>query len=226
MDAKVLYWTGAFVNFAVITVLVLRGIGQIRRGEVARHRRSMLTGAALVGAFLVSYDPAPDREGEILKRVLGAVVPVVAGINLEYYFSTVDPVGYGSGTKLPHNVTGLLGVMDGAQSDLRTGLPWQMVEIHEPVRLTVVVECPTDRLRGALDGLADVDRLRRNRWLRFACLDPASNDVFELVGGRFRRHRVEDPLVEIEGPSSRWFRGRSGHLAIARIGPADEKAGG
>ena len=55
MDAKVLYWTGAFVNFAVITVLVLRGIGQIRRGEVARHRRSMLTGAALVGAFLVSY---------------------------------------------------------------------------------------------------------------------------------------------------------------------------
>ena len=29
--------------------------------------------------------------------------------------------------------------MDGAQSDLRTGLPWQMVEIHEPVRLQFTV---------------------------------------------------------------------------------------
>ena len=30
--------------------------------------------------------------------------------------------------------------MDGAASDLRTGLPWQMVEIHEPVRILFVVE--------------------------------------------------------------------------------------
>ena len=35
-------------------------------------------------------------------------------------------------------IAGLLGVMDGAQSDLRTGLPWQMVEIHEPTRLAIV----------------------------------------------------------------------------------------
>lgn len=55
MDAKVLYWTAAFANFGLITALAIRGVGQIRRGEVARHRRSMLTCAALVGAFLVSY---------------------------------------------------------------------------------------------------------------------------------------------------------------------------
>ncbi len=55
MDAKVLYWTGAFINFGLITALAIRGVRQIRRGEVARHRRSMLTCATLVGAFLVSY---------------------------------------------------------------------------------------------------------------------------------------------------------------------------
>src|SRR5262249_41137557 len=98
-------------------------------------------------AFLVSYDPARDERGEILARIMAAVVPVVAGISLEYYFSYVEPAGFGAGTKLPHNVTSLLGVMDGAQSDLRTGLPWQMVEIHEPVRLALVVECPIERLR-------------------------------------------------------------------------------
>ena len=87
-----------------------------------------------------------DDDGAILARIMAAVVPVVAGISLEYYFSYVDPTGYGCGTKLPHNVTSLLGVMDGAQSDLRTGLPWQMVEIHEPTRLAIVVEGTRDRL--------------------------------------------------------------------------------
>ncbi len=49
-------------------------------------------------AFLVSYDPAADPDGVILGKVLGAVVPVGAGINLEYYFSYVDPTNYGCGT--------------------------------------------------------------------------------------------------------------------------------
>ncbi len=55
MDAKVLYWTGAFVNLGVIVLLAFRGIAQVRRGDVEAHRRSMLGGAALIVAFLVSY---------------------------------------------------------------------------------------------------------------------------------------------------------------------------
>src|SRR4029453_17967925 len=98
-------------------------------------------------AFLVSYDPTSDHDGSVLARILAAVVPVVAGISLEYYFSYVDPIGYGCGTKLPHNVTSLLGVMDGAARDLPPGLPWQMVEIHEPTRLAIVVEGTPDRVR-------------------------------------------------------------------------------
>src|SRR5207249_7877069 len=74
-------------------------------------------------AFLVSYDPVRDDDGAILERIMAAAVPVVAGISLAYYFGYVDPAGYGCGTKLPHNVTSLLGVRDGPQSDLRTGLP-------------------------------------------------------------------------------------------------------
>ena len=55
MEAKLLYWAGAFVNLALIVTLALRGLRQVRRGDVAAHRRSMLAGALLVGAFLVSY---------------------------------------------------------------------------------------------------------------------------------------------------------------------------
>src|SRR5690606_13010230 len=69
-------------------------------------------------AFLASYDPTTDDDDHtILGRVLQAVVPVCAGIALEYYFSCVDPEGWGCGSKLPHNVTSLLGVMAGAASD-------------------------------------------------------------------------------------------------------------
>ena len=76
-----------------------------------------------------------DRDvAQYLESVLGPALIVCSGINLEYLFCAVDPSGYGCGTKLPHNITSLLGVMDGHASDLRTGLPWQMVEIHEPVR--------------------------------------------------------------------------------------------
>ena len=71
-------------------------------------------------------------------------MPVCAGISLEYYFSYVDNEGYGCGTKLPHNITGLIGVMNGHASDLRTGLPLQMVEVHEPVRILFVIETTPD----------------------------------------------------------------------------------
>lgn len=168
-------------------------------------------------AFLVSYDPTRDETGEILARIMAAAVPVVAGISLEYYFSYVDPTGYGAGTKLPHNVTSLLGVMDGAQSDLRTGLPWQMVEIHEPVRLTIVVESPVDRLRAVLRGNPAIERLVRHRWVWLASLDPASGTVSEWQGGDFVARAPQCALPMVQGDSADWYRGRRGFLPPAAI---------
>ena len=169
-------------------------------------------------AFLVSYDPDHDRDGAILARLIAAVVPVVAGISLEYYFGYVDPSGYGSGTKLPHNVTSLLGVMDGAQSDLRTGLPWQMLEIHEPTRLAIVVEGSPERVwRAVLDNPA-IERLARNRWVWLACLDPGSGALWELRSTGFVLHTPEHPLVVVTGASVAWYQGKRGFLPPVTIG--------
>lgn len=168
-------------------------------------------------AFLVSYDSARDPEGEILERLLAAVLPVISGISLEYYFGYVDPSGYGSGTKLPHNVTCLLGVMDGAQSDLRTGLPWQMLEIHEPMRVAIVVECSRDALTRALRAAPSLARLVDNRWIFVACLDPEHGALWELTDGSFERYRPEHPLTARADDSASYYRGKRGHLAIARI---------
>ena len=55
MDPKFLFWCGAFVNMAVMVALMWNGVRQVRRGNVAAHKRSMIAATSLVGAFLVAY---------------------------------------------------------------------------------------------------------------------------------------------------------------------------
>ena len=122
-------------------------------------------------AFLQSYDPYHDPEGTILEGILTAVGPVIAGIGLEYYFSRVDNARYGSGTKILHNVSGLVGVMTGAESDLCTGLPFQMVWVHEPMRLTFVVEGRPALVRSIVQKHRNLQKLFDNMWLHLIVLD-------------------------------------------------------
>jgi uncharacterized membrane protein YozB (DUF420 family) len=55
MDAKILFWTGALVNFGVVCCAALIGVKRIRAKDVRGHRRMMLTASALVLAFFPAY---------------------------------------------------------------------------------------------------------------------------------------------------------------------------
>jgi uncharacterized protein YbcC (UPF0753/DUF2309 family) len=170
-------------------------------------------------AFLNSYDPTQDdAEGTILTRILQAAVPVCAGINLEYYFSYVDSPGYGCGTKLPHNITSLLGVMDGAASDLRTGLPWQMVEIHEPVRLLFVVETTPELMLKIMEREAGIGGVIRNGWVYLALLDPNSPRIQMYRDGAFHPYQPQVSKLPTAPTSVDWYRGWREHLEFAEIG--------
>jgi uncharacterized protein YbcC (UPF0753/DUF2309 family) len=174
-------------------------------------------------AFLVSYDPAADAAdpaSPILARILSAIVPVTAGIGLEYWFSYVDPDGWGCGTKLPHNVAALVGVMDGAASDLRTGLPWQMVEIHDPLRPILVVESSPSRLVRLLERNEPQWQLCRNPWLFLASLDPDSSRVSTYDGSSFREHHPETGELPVAPSSLAWYGGLREHLDIAVVDAA------
>ncbi|MGJ0484558.1 MAG: DUF2309 domain-containing protein [Methylomicrobium sp.] len=145
-------------------------------------RRSVTQGAFFDRRmFLISYDPTQDPEGLFAENILLAVGPVGAGINLEYYFSTVDNDRFGCGTKVPHNVTGLFGVMEGASSDLRTGLPSQMIEIHEPMRLQVIVETKTEVLERIYQRQASLRELIANGWIHLNSIDPDTGEIFMFV---------------------------------------------
>jgi uncharacterized protein YbcC (UPF0753/DUF2309 family) len=169
-------------------------------------------------AFLNSYDPTQDDpQASVLTRVLQAAVPVCAGISLEYYFSHVDNAGFGCGTKLPHNIAALLGVMDGAASDLRTGLPWQMVEIHEPVRILFVVETRPETMLRVLERDPAIGRLVRNGWVQLATLDPDSPAVHLYRDGAFHAYRPEAERLPRARSSVDWYRGWRDHLEFASI---------
>jgi uncharacterized membrane protein YozB (DUF420 family) len=55
MDAKLLFWTAALVNLAVLCAFAVFGVRHARRGEIARHRRAMRIASWLILAFLGAY---------------------------------------------------------------------------------------------------------------------------------------------------------------------------
>lgn len=146
------------------------------------------------GIFLQSYDPISDPSGDLLKGILGAVVPVCGGINLEYFFSRVDPEVYGAGSKLPQNVVGLYGVMTGLASDLRTGLPLQMTEIHPPVRLLIVIEQDVQVIRKVFEGSPMVYEWVKNEWVRIVAVNPNGSEMSLFQAGDFVDLTLKDLL--------------------------------
>lgn len=148
-------------------------------------RRSVSQGAFFDRRmFLISYDPTQDPDGKIVEGILLNVGPVGAGINLEYYFSTVNSDRLGCGTKVPHNIVGLFGVMEGASSDLRTGLPSQMTEIHEAMRLQLIVEAKTDILEQIYARQPSLQELIAGGWILLRTIDPDSGDIFMFERGK------------------------------------------
>lgn len=171
-------------------------------------------------SFLVSYDPTQDdQDYTTLGRLLGAVVPVCEGINLQYFFSYIDSPGWGCGTKLPHNVTSLLGVMDGAASDLRPGLPLQGVEIHEPVRLLFVIESYPEAIRKIMGRNATVGQIIRNGWVQLSLVNPDSGEVLLYRNDEFVPYALETQELPHVAASPDWYRGWREHLAFAQILP-------
>ncbi|MEM7135739.1 MAG: DUF2309 domain-containing protein [Myxococcota bacterium] len=138
--------------------------------------RSRTRGVDLGGrSFLHDYDWRQDEDWGVLELILTAPMVVASWINLQYYGSAVNQGAFGSGNKVLHNVVGTLGVLEGNGGDLRVGLPAQAVHdgarlVHEPVRLNVIVEAPTEQIDNVLDKHDNVRELIDNGWVHLLAL--------------------------------------------------------
>ncbi len=136
--------------------------------------------------FLHDYDAARDENGEVLRLILTAPLVVASWINLQYYASTVDNGVFGSGNKVLHNVVGRHGVMLGNRGDLRPGLPWQSLHdgsrfVHEPMRLTAIVEAPRTLIERILHEQPEVAELVENDWLRLLAWEPDAGAFYRFL---------------------------------------------
>lgn len=141
-------------------------------------------------AFLHDYDWRADEDWRVLELILTAPVVVASWISLQYYGSTLSPETFGAGNKLLHNITGGIGVVEGNGGTLRGGLPWQSVHdgtqaVHDPLRLTVIVEAPHEAVEAILGRHPQVQALFDNRWLHLMAVE-------------------DDGVVQREG-SGRWL---------------------
>ena len=147
-------------------------------------------------SFLLSYDWETDPDGSILKQVVLGGIPVAVNINMDYYFSAVDNENFGCGSKLPLNLTSLLGVMTGSLGDLRIGLARQMVEIHEPIRNLTIIESPLEKVKGLFNSHPRLKNILYNHWMRLAVKDPLTHQwwIFtqrEFEEVTFDRHTLK-----------------------------------
>jgi uncharacterized protein len=155
-------------------------------------------------AFLQSYDYKSDPDGKVLLRVLGPLPVVCGGINLEYYFSRMDIEKMGAGTKLPHNVVGLIGVANSSDGDLRPGLPLQMVENHDPVRLLMMIEHRPEVVMKVIKSSQAIYDWFDKGWLHLVTVCPDDGELYLFKDGHFelyqpltRVRQVDDMLAVI-----------------------------
>ena len=99
--------------------------------------------------------------------------------------------------------------MEGASSDLRTGLPRQMIEIHEAMRLQVIVEAKIDLLTEIYMRHPPLQELVGNGWLLLSAKDPDSEriDIFDPNKGWVRWTGQVMPLPTVER-SEDWYQGK------------------
>jgi hypothetical protein len=154
-------------------------------------RRSLTADLDLDGrSFLHSYDPATDPDGDALEAIMTGPMVVAQWINSQYYFATVDNAVYGSGSKVTQNPVGNVGVYQGNGGDLMTGLPLQSLlaaddePYHQPLRLSVVIDAPVERVREVLARHEHLTDLLDNGWLSLTVVDPEREyRAFHYDGG-------------------------------------------
>jgi uncharacterized protein YbcC (UPF0753/DUF2309 family) len=142
--------------------------------------------------FLHSYDWEKDLSGAALEGIMQGPMVVTQWINNHYYFSTVDNDVFGGGSKITHNITGNFGVVQGNGGDLKMGLPLQSLNTsdtemyHQPLRLSVVIHAPLNRVSEIIAKNKNLKDLLDNEWIYLMVMDPEDNHNIQQYQGNIK----------------------------------------
>jgi len=92
-----------------------------------------------------------------------------------------------------------------------------MLEIHEPVRLTMVIETSSATMQRIVEASENLKTLVYGGWLLLASLDPDTNELFELDREGLHAYHANHPLRSVSGGSREHYHGNRGHLPFVSI---------
>ena len=156
--------------------------------------------------FLHSYRWDLDSEGESLEAILQGPMVVTQWINNHYYFASVDPNNFGSGSKITQNPVGQFGVVQGNGGDLKYGLPLQSLyandsdAYHEPLRLSVFIQAPRHRVSAILNRHENLKNLIANQWIHVVVLEPEHSNMGYRCTSSFNWEPLEQQVVITDNP--------------------------
>jgi uncharacterized protein YbcC (UPF0753/DUF2309 family) len=154
--------------------------------------------------FLHSYNWELDPKGAALEGIMQGPMVVTQWINNHYYFSTVDNEKFGGGSKITHNITGRFGVVQGNGGDLKMGLPLQSLKqtdtemYHQPLRLSVLIQAPEQRITEILLRNEHLKTLLDNEWIYLMVMDPKE-------GNQVRRYQKGMKWVAVPGETKNQY---------------------
>ncbi|TAM09526.1 MAG: DUF2309 domain-containing protein [Nevskiaceae bacterium] len=133
--------------------------------------RARTRGRVLPRCYLHDYDARLDVDGSVLEKLMMGPMLVCHWLSWQYHASTCDPLHYGSGNKVLHNVVdGHVGVFEGNGGDLRIGLPKQSLHngagwYHEPVRLTTIIDAPAAMIEHIIAAHGVLGQILDHGWM-------------------------------------------------------------
>ena len=80
---------------------------------------------------------------------------------------------------------GLIGVANGSDGDLRPGLPFQMVEIHDPMRLLIYIEQFPNVVMDTLNASPPAKQWFEDEWIHLVVQHPESKLLHRYNKGKF-----------------------------------------
>ncbi len=88
---------------------------------------------------------------------------------------------------------GLIGVANGIDGDLRPGLPSQMIEVHDPIRLLLIVEHFSEIVLKAINDSPETYQWYINEWIHLVSVNPIDRKLQIFKEGVFVNYK---PLTE------------------------------
>ncbi len=114
-------------------------------------------------------------------------------------------------------MVGLFGVANGIEGDLRTGLPLQMVEVHDPLRLMMVIEQKPSLVLEIVQGSPSLSEWYDHEWVVLAVVDPEDRSTYLYAKGEFVPYQPLSVQIDLSGSLESLFESTTENIPVLKL---------